>query len=592
MAYIMKTIIRVLALVICLCLSCTSALAVLTSDVLQNNAVVEGSTKTYTLSQNETVESTISLSSNYTIILNGFNITAGMSDPMFYTCDGATLVLNGGTGAGVTISNTTGAIVEADENSEVQLVGNLTLTGNNTSITGVKVEGGASVVVGEGATIQNFSAQGIYVADGSVTIEGGTITGNGYYGIRGYGNDGTATITMTSGEISENGWYGILTSNEADIRIRGGKITGHTQTGLNVHSGEVQITGGEISDNELGVELGNDVTAKISGEALITENECFAYAGGVKNHGDLTISGGTISNNNACVYRQEGGYYEGTGGGVSNYGTLTMTGGEITGNTAYEYAGGLFNYGTATLSGGSISGNTFTDTDGFGTDVVTYGGSVTLNGTTVGEAVNYYYAYTHTSEEPYSVGGVYIIGENAVYPTSISVRNELVEYAGDDWDVVNRTIEPVGAGLFATGYTDSTDVAEVFVITSTYSNPNQYCVYLDGDKVMIGILGEQPKEKKKTVYYNEGDTLNIKNRGWIITELSFNEETGRYEWYLVNQQELTNEEMADPEGTLEKMLGDKKGDITAITADQKVLDRYFGGKHNHIMIYCTSEILH
>jgi hypothetical protein len=95
-------------------------------------------------------------------------------------------------------------------------------------------------------------------------------------------------------------------------------------------------------------------TFKMNAGATITGNT----GGGVYNNGTFTMSGGTISSNNAK-----------NGSGIYNDETFTMSGGTIFGNNASERGGGVYNSGTFTMSGGTISGNN-----------ATYGGGVYAGG--------------------------------------------------------------------------------------------------------------------------------------------------------------------------------------------------------------------
>ena len=399
----------------------------------------------------------------------------------------------------------------------------------------------------------------------TVTIKNGTIVGS----MTDYSDD--SAIKVNNGKLIlenvtvDDSNVGVWVEGSTGSLVVGdeAKITG-SNVGVGVYnSGTVTVTEeAEITQNGQGV-FGNGGTVIVRGGKVSenTRSGIFLYDSA------LTVTGGEISQNTNDL----------AGGGIyaANGSTDTVSGGTITGNSA-NIAGGIGFDGTdntLTLSGGTVNGNTAGECVD---DVLIIEGKAELSGTAIGEAASTVYLNEKEEIDSYS----YTPAEGAALPKEITV----IQY-----DM--RQNEPITAyvteGTFATGYSGG-DASE-FKIAS-YPDSYLYMVVIENGVVKL-VLNPNPK-KSNTVYYNEGDTLNIKGRGWIITELSFNEETGRYEWYLVNQQELTNEEMADPEGTLEKMLGDKKGDITAMTADQKVLDRYFGGKHNHIMIYCTSEILH
>jgi len=99
----------------------------------------------------------------------------------------------------------------------------------------------------------------------------------------------------------------------------------------------------------------NKGTLKMNAGSAIIGNA----SGGVYNsEGTFTMSGGTISNNNAKE-----------GGGVYNLSTFIMSGGTISGNNASD-GGGVYSdgrsykYGTFTMSDGNISGNNANDKGG------------------------------------------------------------------------------------------------------------------------------------------------------------------------------------------------------------------------------------
>jgi hypothetical protein len=99
-------------------------------------------------------------------------------------------------------------------------------------------------------------------------------------------------------------------------------------------------------------------------------NLVFAQNALVSNAGSLTITAGTVLQNNwntgTSLYT--------AGGGISSTGSVTMTGGLITGNNSYNVQGGGIYMigGVLTMTGGEISGNT----------ALSYGGGVYLRTST------------------------------------------------------------------------------------------------------------------------------------------------------------------------------------------------------------------
>lgn len=180
---------------------------------------------------------------------------------------------------------------------------------------------GASTTVIQGGTISNFSGSGIEFAEtsatSSLTIEGGTITGNG--------------------------------TNKKDD---GG--------GINFKGGTLTINGGTISNN-IGVTNGGGVfvnqaatTTTIGGSAVFTGNSA-TNGGAVRvDQGTMIINGGTFSNNTArygTVYQRSG--------------DLVVNGGQFTNNTLNDpngWSGSIFMNissagGSTAIKGGTSSGN-------------------------------------------------------------------------------------------------------------------------------------------------------------------------------------------------------------------------------------------
>ena len=131
-----------------------------------------------------------------------------------------------------------------------------------------------------------------------------------------------------------------------------GVITGSQNGGINVNnSGELTLSGGKITQNaNCGVKV-DAGTFNMTG-GVICDNQQNAVGGGVAviYGGTFNMSGGEITHN----------WTGSSGGGVSvtTNSTFNMSGGKITDNRTGEYGGGvLVSPGTFNLSGGEISGN-------------------------------------------------------------------------------------------------------------------------------------------------------------------------------------------------------------------------------------------
>ncbi len=213
------------------------------------------------------------------------------------------------------------------------------------------------------------------------TAGGGKIVGNG--------------TVSDSGSFAQVGWNGSLILN-------GGTITGFTATGYGTISGgsnrTVVINGGAITGNKAAnggaVFLTDDSSLTVNG-GTISDNEASnggaVYIGG---KGIMTVNGGTISGNTAA----NGGVFYGAAGS-----SLTVWDGAISGNTASSSGGvaAVFAENTIEVYGGTISGNT-----------ALYGGVFKLESE---EAALYIHGGTFTGNSDTGNGASVVHGNNAGY---------------------------------------------------------------------------------------------------------------------------------------------------------------------------------
>jgi hypothetical protein len=238
----------------------------------------------------------------------------------------------------------------------------------------------------------SFPGGGVYLAQGSMTMNGGEIRGNMAH--RGGGILVTSgNLTINSGQIIDNEadyGGGVYVRNlEGTATINGGQITLNRAIdpfefgggGLYIFQGLVTQNGGEISFNTAlndggGMEIGDPGGRFVQMGGEIHNNSAGNMGGGIYNaEGTLAISGGTIHTNLAT--QGGGGIFTGinssntiahsailtntavtasSGGGLQNSGTLTLTNATLSGNSAANGAG-IFNTGTAVLTNVTLSGN-------------------------------------------------------------------------------------------------------------------------------------------------------------------------------------------------------------------------------------------
>ena len=268
---------------------------------------------------------TISLSGNVTInaawaaVVPVAEVTVG-SDISYYTTLQAALDAgNGGTvklltdinrgnvgeggfpaqvGSGNVTLDLNGKVIDAAGSSRRAITVNegasLTIEDSDPTAAGL-ITGGSSPTGG-----------GVYVADGSFTMNGGTIAGNDAVNRAGcvYVESG-CSFTMNGGTISNNRATisgGVFV--QGSFTMNGGMISGNTSNG---NGGGVHVDYG----------------------------------------GSFTMNGGTISGNEVRGRT-------GTGGGVCVNGEFTMTGGTITGNKASRYGKNVQVYSSINLSGSPV----------------------------------------------------------------------------------------------------------------------------------------------------------------------------------------------------------------------------------------------
>ena len=227
---------------------------------------------------------------------------------------------------------------------------------------------GSSFTMNNGVTITGFKSGssigggGVYLNNGTFTMNGGEISGN--------------TATTTGGGVYSN----------YSFTMKGGKISGNSTTNTASNSGN----GGGVYMTSSASNFSMNNSSEISG------NTATGNGGGVYiNSGNFTISdSGKISGNNA---KSGGGVFVNDAGSI-----FTMSGGEISSdnNTTNSGGGVYINNGKFDMSGGKISGNTTTASGGG--VYVAASGTFDMSGGTIGVTA------TDKNSATSSGGGVYV----------------------------------------------------------------------------------------------------------------------------------------------------------------------------------------
>ena len=255
-----------------------------------------------------------------------------------------------------------------------------TLTGNSASADGGGVnDGGTGTTTLADCTFSGNTALfggGLYNSSGTTKVIGCTFSGNLAYTGGGMFNTSSGSITIDGGTTSGNTAYGATGSgggifnagslgvadsyfeaNHSDVYYGGGmeNFQGTAKLADCTFSGNTATYGGGASN------FGGSLWARgcaISGNSAIN-------GGGVYNNGTgtATITDSTVNSNTAA---QDGG--SSFGGALFDLGKATLTNCTIAGNTAGTSGGGIEAQGTVTVTFSTFAGNQ-----------ATYGGAIDNN---------------------------------------------------------------------------------------------------------------------------------------------------------------------------------------------------------------------
>ena len=289
---------------------------------------------------------------------------------------------------------------------------NITLDGNGVSTSSAIIDNEGTLTITDGATLQGGKGSAVNSWAGTVTVSGGSITGNSAENggaIRATGGnvvisggtiegnsaenggavyyDGSGTVIVSGGSIEENSAEngGAVYVGTGSLAVSGGSMGGNTASGLGgavyAANATVEIGGGTVSGNTAsggGAVYADAGLVGVSGGAVISENTASSGNGGAVavNTAGVNVSGGSITGNTSTA---------GSGGGIfAKSGAVTVSGGSMTDNTAHVNGGGICaESGAVSMSGTGtrISGNTAEEGNGGG--VYAGSGAVTANSVSV-----------------------------------------------------------------------------------------------------------------------------------------------------------------------------------------------------------------
>ena len=249
------------------------------------------------------------------------------------------------------------AFENAPSGATIKLTRNITARPDNTAL----LVSGTVTLDLNGCTLDRHRNTPIMHGSAILVTEHGNLT------IEDSSEDKTGTITGGYCEIGGGIW------NEGTLTINGGTITGNRATNSNLagagagiyNSGTLTMRGGTISNNTAnwGGGIYNSETANMTLSGVtITGNHVYPNAGGgICNYGKATLSGCTVSGNTAgnsttnCF-----------GGGIYNTGsTLSLSDSTIENNTSTYQGGGIYALnGTVLINGCTVTGNSSPDGGG------------------------------------------------------------------------------------------------------------------------------------------------------------------------------------------------------------------------------------
>ena len=256
----------------------------------------------------------------------------------------------------------------------------LDLNGHNLTVTGADAisNKGELTIKGSGSVTSSNMGAIVNYPDAKCTVDGGDYLSKGWYTIKNMGemtiNDLTFTNDVTNGSsMIANGFYGHLPTDrncvgsaDAKLTINGGTFENKGKSCNTIKNddwGVLEINGGTFKSSSTLEDNGNPVimnwhVATINdgtftgSKTVISNGNCSDTC----DKGELTITGGTFSNNGANYY-----LFGANGGATANKGVATITGGTFKGyvqnsdkytddtGTYYDFkiTGGTFDYDVA-----------------------------------------------------------------------------------------------------------------------------------------------------------------------------------------------------------------------------------------------------
>jgi fibronectin-binding autotransporter adhesin len=434
--------------------------------------VADASTFTANFTSDITANTTVTLDTNRTIGNLSFNDTgaAGDSNWILASSGGSVLSLNNGSSPSV-ITKTSTATIDAQisgSNIRIDGSGNLTLTGNNTGITGnVALNGinntnisnanalGSALITFSSAAVFGGTTTGITIAN-NIAFSGGNSWWAGTNGLK-----TTGTVTLSGANQGFNGWFASSNTEWASAVNLGANK-------LNVTSN--QATAGLVISGTLS---GTNGLAKTGPNTLTLSGNNASFSGAT------SVTGGTL----ALDYTTNNTAKLGNGAMTLGGGAMLRFKGNASAATTETNSGGLTILGggaiyldtasgqtvTAEFSGGSFTstnGGLYVGKTGSGTGLLRLGGTTANTALIKNIAVGNVFGATDASN--------YIVGSSA---STVTGANDLSTWTSGTKQYTSSGsafTSSVGAGVSIDGITFNEAAARTVTIgtgnTLTLSN--------------------------------------------------------------------------------------------------------------------------
>lgn len=534
-------------------------------------------------------------------------------------------VADGASGSGGGILNDLGSLTVSDStidnNVSMRAGGGIEANAGDTTVTNVDFDGNSTgSAPGNGGAIHISGAGTADITGGVVNNNIATREGGGFWN-----NSATMTVDGTvftnnegQGPAADDGG-GALFNNGGTLVVMNATIDGNSATGAAGSGGGILNLDGDLTvsdtsiDNNTAPRAGGGIESNIGTTTLTNvdfdanETGCAPGNGGavhITGAGDMTATGGDVTNNVACA--EGGGFWNGSGvmdvDGTNFDGNVASGDGADQGGGALFNAGGTLNVVNATITnnvadGASGSGGgIFNDMGTLNISMSTLTGNVSMRagggieanvGTTIVDQVDF--DANSTGSAPGNGGAIHITGAG-----DSTITNSMV---------TNNTATAEGGGFWNGSGTMTVDLTwfEGNVASGSDADQGGGALFNAGGTMILSEL---------TVVGNSADGASGSGGGLLndmgtvtLTDATFRENvsmragggieaTGGSSMTLTNVDFWTNQTGSAPgNGGAIHLSGDASADITGGVVNGNIATREGGGFWNNSATMTVTETL-